>query len=54
MKILVINCGSSTLKYQLYDMKKGNVIAKGRCDKIGLDSSNLIYKNLIEMKCQQR
>lgn len=47
MKILVINCGSSTIKYQLYDMDKNEVMAKGRCDKIGLDTSNMIYKNLI-------
>ena len=47
MKILVINCGSSTIKYQLYDMDSSKVMAKGRCDKIGLDSSNMIYKNLI-------
>ena len=47
MKILVINCGSSTLKYQLYDMEKDIVLAKGRCDKIGLESSNMIYKNLV-------
>lgn len=48
MKILVINCGSSTIKYQLYDMEKSIVMAKGRCDKIGLDSSNMLYKNLIK------
>lgn len=46
MKILVINCGSSTIKFQLYNMDNSEVIAKGRCEKIGLDSSNIIYKNL--------
>ena len=46
MKVLVINCGSSTIKYQLIDMAKDEVIAKGRCDKIGYEDSNLIYKNL--------
>ncbi|MCX8074710.1 MAG: acetate kinase [Clostridia bacterium] len=46
MRILVINCGSSTIKYQLIDMDNSEVIAKGRCDKIGLDSSNIIYKNV--------
>lgn len=35
MKILVINCGSSSLKYQLIDIEKEKVIAKGICDKIG-------------------
>jgi len=46
MKILVINCGSSTIKFQLYNMDNNEVIAKGRCDKIGVESSNLIYKNV--------
>ncbi len=35
MKILVVNCGSSSLKYQLIDMDKDIVLAKGRCDRIG-------------------
>ncbi len=46
MKILVINCGSSTVKFQVIDMDNENVIAKGRCDKIGYEDSNLIYKNI--------
>lgn len=36
MKILVINAGSSSLKYQLFDMDTGKVLAKGLCEKIGL------------------
>ncbi len=36
MKILVINAGSSSLKYQLFDMSTGDVLAKGVCEKIGL------------------
>ena len=36
MKILVINCGSSSLKYQLIDMETEEVMAKGNCEKIGL------------------
>ena len=36
MKILVINAGSSSLKYQLFDMEDGTVIAKGLCEKIGI------------------
>ena len=36
MKILVINAGSSSLKYQLFDMTDGSVIAKGLCEKIGI------------------
>ncbi len=37
MKILVINAGSSSLKYQLFDMDAGAVIAKGNCERIGVD-----------------
>ena len=36
MKILVVNAGSSSLKYQLLDMKDESVIAKGNCDRIGI------------------
>ena len=37
MNILVINAGSSSLKYQLFDMEKRNVMAKGLCERIGID-----------------
>ena len=37
MKILVINAGSSSLKYQLIDMEKEDVLVKGLCERIGLD-----------------
>ena len=37
MKILVINCGSSSLKYQLIDSKTEEVLAKGLCERIGID-----------------
>ena len=36
MKILVVNAGSSSLKYQLFDMDEHKVIAKGNCEKIGI------------------
>lgn len=36
MKILVVNCGSSSLKYQLIDMEKEEVLASGKCDRIGV------------------
>ena len=39
MKILVINCGSSSLKYQFIDMKTEEVLAKGLCERIGLENS---------------
>ena len=35
MKILVVNCGSSSLKYQLIDMDNDSVLASGKCDRIG-------------------
>ncbi len=37
MLILVVNAGSSSLKYQLLDMKDESVLAKGNCDRIGID-----------------
>ncbi len=37
MKILVVNAGSSSLKYQLFDMATGEVLAKGNCERIGID-----------------
>ncbi len=39
MKIIVLNCGSSSIKYQLYDMPSEQVIAKGLVEKIGLKGS---------------
>ena len=39
MNILVINAGSSSLKYQVFDMNSGKVIAKGLCDRIGIDGT---------------
>ncbi len=44
MKVLVINAGSSSLKYQLIDMDTENVIAKGLCERIGLNGSVLKHK----------
>jgi acetate kinase len=41
MKILVLNCGSSSIKYQLFDMNTGVVLAKGIVEKIGLKGSFL-------------
>ena len=41
MKILVINAGSSSLKYQLIDMDTESVIAKGLVERIGIEGSNL-------------
>lgn len=44
MKILVINAGSSSLKYQLIDMATEKAIAKGGCERIGLDGSFLKHQ----------
>ena len=44
MKVLVINSGSSSLKYQLIDMETENVIAKGVCERIGIEGSKLTHK----------
>lgn len=44
MKILVLNCGSSSLKYQLIDMNNEAVLAKGLCERIGIDGSLLTHQ----------
>ena len=41
MKVLVLNCGSSSIKYKLFDMTSGNVMAQGGIEKIGLPDSFL-------------
>ncbi len=43
MKILVINCGSSSLKFQLIDSDSEQVICKGLCERIGIDGSQIVY-----------
>ena len=44
MKILVVNCGSSSVKYQLIDMENESVIAKGIYERIGDEKSSLTHK----------
>lgn len=44
MKILVINCGSSSLKYQLFNMENEEVMAKGLVERIGLPGSVLTHR----------
>ena len=46
MKILVINAGSSSLKYQLIDMDTESVLAKGLCERIGIDEPDIQYTNV--------
>lgn len=43
MNVLVINCGSSSLKYQLIDSESEEVLAKGLCERIGIDG-RLVYQ----------
>lgn len=44
MKILVLNCGSSSLKYQIINMENKEVMCKGLCERIGIDGSKLTHK----------
>ena len=44
MKILVINAGSSSLKYQFIDMDNEKVLAKGNCERIGMDGAFIGFK----------
>ena len=44
MKVLVINAGSSSLKYQLIDMTDESVLAKGNCERIGTEGSFIGFK----------
>ena len=45
MKVLVINAGSSSIKYQLIDMTNEALLAKGQCDRIGIEGGNFKQKN---------
>ena len=50
MKILIINCGSSSLKYKLIDMANEKDIIEGIVERIGLDQSRLVQKNELREK----
>ncbi|MEN8221869.1 MAG: acetate kinase [Acidobacteriota bacterium] len=57
MKIFIINSGSSSIKFQLIDFDNKLVIAKGLCERIGLDNSKITYtlgdkKNTIDMNLE--
>lgn len=45
MKVLVINAGSSSIKYQLIDMTDETLLAKGQCDRIGIEGGNFKQEN---------
>lgn len=44
MNILVINCGSSSLKFQIINSDTEEVLAKGLCERIGIDGSRIVYQ----------
>ena len=46
MNVLVVNAGSSSLKYQLFDTTSGTVIGKGLCERIGIDGA-IPHKQLV-------
>jgi len=50
MKIIVLNCGSSSIKYQLFDMDNEKVFAKGIVDKIGLHGSSITNESGCSVK----
>ncbi len=57
MKVLVINAGSSSLKYQLIDMDSSEVMAKGLCERIGIEGSMLTHQakgNKIPMEIEMK
>jgi acetate kinase len=45
MKIFILNCGSSSIKYQMVDMPEKVVVAKGLVEKIGIDGSRIKHRN---------
>lgn len=46
MNILVVNCGSSSLKFQLINAEDETLIAKGLCERIGIDGSRIVYQKI--------
>ena len=44
MKILVLNCGSSSIKYKLYDMTNESVLAQGGVERIGIEDAFIKVK----------
>ena len=51
MNVLVINCGSSSLKYQLINSDTEEVLAKGLCERIGIDG-RLVYQKSQKLPCR--
>ena len=46
MKVLVINCGSSSLKYQVLEMDNEQLLAKGLVERIGMDGSVITHEKI--------
>ncbi|MGB9858030.1 MAG: acetate/propionate family kinase [Dictyoglomaceae bacterium] len=46
MKILVLNCGSSSVKYQIFNMENEEVLARGLAERIGLEGSRVVHQKL--------
>ena len=46
MKVLVINCGSSSLKYQVLDMTNESLLCKGLVERIGIDGSVITHEKI--------
>lgn len=53
MNVLVINCGSSSLKYQLINSESEEVVAKGLCERIGIDGSKITHQPAGKEKCSE-
>ena len=53
MKILVVNAGSSSMKFTLFAMENEEVMAKGVYERLGSDRPNLIYKRADGFKFEQ-
>lgn len=51
MKVLVVNAGSSSLKYQLFNTESGDVLAKGICERIGIDPG---VSSIVSEKTEKR
>ena len=48
MKVLVINSGSSSLKFEFIDMESKQTLAKGICERVGIQAPIFTYKNLVK------
>jgi acetate kinase len=53
VKVLVLNCGSSSLKYQVFNMETEEILAKGIVERIGLSGSNLRHKKIMPLEIKE-